>query len=89
MNLLTSAKMFFDSGRKTKRKFSVKGGQKSLAFSQRYRRSAFICSILIQAIFPFLKRLGETKSVTAASTAVEIVHRNRLMMRRGIVVQTS
>ena len=61
MKLLTSAKMFFDSGRKTKQKFSVKDGQRLLAFSQRYRRSAFICSILIQAIFPFLKRLGETR----------------------------
>jgi hypothetical protein len=70
MKLLTSAKMFFDSGRKTKRKFSVKDGQRLLAFSQRYRRSAFICSILIQAIFPFLKRLGETKS--------EIVSKQRL-----------
>src|SRR5437867_8694728 len=62
MKLLTSPKMFFDSGRKTKQKFSVKDGQRLLAFSQRYRRSAFICSMLIQAIFPFLKRLVETKS---------------------------
>jgi hypothetical protein len=46
---------------KTKRKFSVKDGQRLLAFSQRYRRSTFICSILIHAIFPFLKRLSETK----------------------------
>ena len=61
MKLLTSAKMFFDSGRKTKRKFSVKDGQTLLAFSQRYRRSVFVCSILIQAIFPFLKRVGETE----------------------------
>jgi hypothetical protein len=53
-----------------KTKFSVKDGQRLLAFSQRYRRSAFICSILIQAIFPFLKRLGETKS--------EIVSKQRL-----------
>jgi hypothetical protein len=60
MKLLTSARMFFDSGRKRKRKFSVKDGQRLLAFSQRYRRSAFIFSILIHAIFPFLKRLGET-----------------------------
>jgi hypothetical protein len=45
-----------------KGEFSVKDGQRLLAFSQHYRRSAFIYSILIQAIFPFLKRLGKTKS---------------------------
>jgi hypothetical protein len=34
-----------------KRKFSVKDGQRLLAFSQRYGRSTFICSILIQQYF--------------------------------------
>ena len=60
---LTSAKMFFDSGRKTKRKFSAKNGRRLLPFSQRCRRSASICLILIRAIFPFPKRLSETHSI--------------------------
>jgi hypothetical protein len=76
MKRLTSAKMFFNSGRKAKPKFSVKDGQRLLAFSQRYRRSAFICSILIQAIFPFLKRLGETKFLRLAQPPLQLFRGN-------------
>ena len=35
------------------------------------------------------RRYSENAGDTPASTAVEIVHRNRLVMRREIVVQTS
>ena len=55
------SEMFSNSGRKTKQKFSVKDGQRFLVFSQHYRRSTSICSISIQAIFPFLKSLGENE----------------------------
>src|SRR5262249_3855038 len=69
----TLAKMFSSSGRKTKRKFSAKDGQRLLAFSQRYRRSASVCSILIHAIFPFLKRLGETKFSQATRLPLQLI----------------
>src|ERR1041384_6470869 len=72
MKLLISAKMFFDSGRKTKRKFSVKDGWRLFAFSLHYGHSAFICSILIHAIFPFPKKLSERK-IYAADTAAAYV----------------